>query len=495
MAELTSLKKIDKDSNLLNERNKEKYKNFDSKKKKELFSALGWLFLTFDIKKKKRERIQNDMKYNDRIALVIALIGIICNLTASYFYIELEKHEKLESNGQVFITIEIKPNATDVVQILRGCTSISTIILMIFVCKHYFIRLSFLIFKQRYDAISNIFSTKLIYQMLIEIFICLIHSPPFLDDWTVEIPTTTGTPVKVDVDLFLSSLIPLRIYLIFRYYCFYSSWADDRAEKVCNDCNTLGGIGFAIKAELKERPYTVVGVLMLTSILIFGYALRNVELAFMKDVNIEMFQDWRYVWNGFWCIIITILTVGYGDYYPQTHLGRIIAVVACLWGTFLISLMVVSLTISVEFTSQEEKAFEELKKNELTEDLRKKAFEMIRWAVKLYKVVDANNNNKETDAMIASLSKTLYKYKYHLADFRTARKFVISKEHEVSAENILHKLNENVSEEMENLINDSTAHVKTLTDYLNLSQNYQAEISNHIEKLEKMTKGLHDCIS
>lgn len=51
-----------------------------------------------------------------------------------------------------------------------------------------------------------------------------------------------------------------------------------------------------------------------------------------------------------WCIIITMTTVGFGDFYPSTHLGRFIGVLACFWGTFLVSLMVVSLTISSEFT-------------------------------------------------------------------------------------------------------------------------------------------------
>ena len=60
--------------------------------------------------------------------------------------------------------------------------------------------------------------------------------------------------------------------------------------------------------------------------------------------------DWTYLWNSMWCTIITMATVGYGDYYPETHIGRFIAILACIWGNFLISLMVVSLTISSEFS-------------------------------------------------------------------------------------------------------------------------------------------------
>ena len=43
-------------------------------------------------------------------------------------------------------------------------------------------------------------------------------------------------------------------------------------------------------------------------------------------------------------------TVGYGDFYPVTSIGRSVAVLACLWGNFIISIMVVSLTFSSEFT-------------------------------------------------------------------------------------------------------------------------------------------------
>lgn len=37
-------------------------------------------------------------------------------------------------------------------------------------------------------------------------------------------------------------------------------------------------------------------------------------------------------------------TVGYGDYFPRTLIGRIIDVVLVIWGTFVVSLMVVVLT-------------------------------------------------------------------------------------------------------------------------------------------------------
>lgn len=381
------------------------------------------------------------------------------------------------------------------VQILRGVTTLTTLLLIIFICLHYKNRLTFLIFKQRVELQSTLYSTNLLWPMIAEVIVTLIHSPPYMDNIKVAFMTTGSKPVKIDVDidLIISCLVPCRIYLLFRYYAFYSSWADDRAEIICHESNATGGIKFAIKAELKERPYTTVGLLMIISILIFGYGIRNIEVAFMQEVKSNKFQDWRYIWNGFWCIIVTILTVGYGDYYPQTHLGRAIAVIACLWGTFLISLMVVSLTISVEFSSQEEKAYDEIKKENMYLDLRLKASTMIKNLHDLNNICGSDGGIEDPESRRLYHS-ALRKYKDSLNKFRKIRRYVLSQEHETSTENILHRLNQIVSIDLNELVNLSNHHVTNLMEYVKLSKNFQEEIVSYVEKLEKLTQGLHVCI-
>ena len=84
--------------------------------------------------------------------------------------------------------------------------------------------------------------------------------------------------------------------------------------------------------------------------------------------------DWTYLWNSMWCVIITMATVGYGDFVPKTYLGRVITIMACIWGNFLISLMVISLTVSSEFTDPaHRKAFESVIRSTEQLDLRNKA--------------------------------------------------------------------------------------------------------------------------
>jgi len=43
-------------------------------------------------------------------------------------------------------------------------------------------------------------------------------------------------------------------------------------------------------------------------------------------------------------------TVGYGDYFPISNFGRIIGILACLWGVFIVSIFVVTLNNLLEFS-------------------------------------------------------------------------------------------------------------------------------------------------
>jgi hypothetical protein len=46
-------------------------------------------------------------------------------------------------------------------------------------------------------------------------------------------------------------------------------------------------------------------------------------------------------------------TVGYGDYYPKTLLGRAIMLITAILGVFLTSLLIVSLSLYLKMTSSE----------------------------------------------------------------------------------------------------------------------------------------------
>jgi len=67
-------------------------------------------------------------------------------------------------------------------------------------------------------------------------------------------------------------------------------------------------------------------------------------------------QNDLYLWNALWGMMITSFTVGYGDIVPLTHSGRIAASICAIVGTLLTSLLTASLSNSLAWNPQEQRA-------------------------------------------------------------------------------------------------------------------------------------------
>lgn len=59
-------------------------------------------------------------------------------------------------------------------------------------------------------------------------------------------------------------------------------------------------------------------------------------------------------------MVVTMTTVGFGDLFAKTYLGKLISIVACFYGVFLVSLMVVTLENSSKFLGPQNKSFNSL---------------------------------------------------------------------------------------------------------------------------------------
>jgi voltage-gated potassium channel len=61
--------------------------------------------------------------------------------------------------------------------------------------------------------------------------------------------------------------------------------------------------------------------------------------------------DFKGFWNGIWWAVVTVTTVGYGDIYPTTVVGRIVAIVLMFVGIGFLA--VLTATIASRFVSQD----------------------------------------------------------------------------------------------------------------------------------------------
>lgn len=83
-----------------------------------------------------------------------------------------------------------------------------------------------------------------------------------------------------------------------------------------------------------------------------------------------------------WNVIVTLATVGYGDFTLKTTFGRLIGLIVCFWGTFVVSYFVVTVTQMLTFAPPEEKSYTLLLRLHYKEELKRYAVNVLTSAYK-----------------------------------------------------------------------------------------------------------------
>ena len=477
-------------------------KNLDPDQKSQWKRTISWYSLADYIKDKVRHYIEHRMKILDILIILLSGLGLITNGLQTLFYLKFTKVR--ENDGTFSIKIEGKSN--NLIEALRCITSVSTLIVIILIITHYEIKKNFLIFKHEIPFNSSFCSKNLIIPMIIEIIFTLIHTPPFLNNVKINLSTTGANSEKVPIflDLFISVFILGRVYLLCKFYANYSKWGDVFASRVCNECNANGGFIFTCKAGIKEHPFLSVIIVMVLTILICGYGLRNAEISFVKNIPEKYFQDWTEIANGFWFMTTNVLSIGYGDFYPTTLLGRIIAFIACLWGILLESLLVIAITNSLNLNVKEELAYNDVEKHLENAVYKKKALNLI------YQFYNCNiicaDQEKNTSAELRNnkfeerlqfhkkmyFNKSILKTKKALIEFRKMRKNKEKKEREISVQTLMTKINFSINENMDYLLRNIKNQINNLLENLNEAQEHQNKILLFSGILDVLHKSMYD---
>lgn len=121
-------------------------------------------------------------------------------------------------------------------------------------------------------------------------------------------------------------------------------------------------------------------------------------------------SNFESIYTCIWNVIITLTTVGYGDFYPKTNSGRLVGILTAFWGVFFVSLFVVALTNILEFDSPERKAYTLLKRLEDKQNLKKYAARVLACQYK-----QGVCKKKDDNAMIRSLK---VEKKKNIKDFK-----------------------------------------------------------------------------
>jgi hypothetical protein len=83
---------------------------------------------------------------------------------------------------------------------------------------------------------------------------------------------------------------------------------------------------------------------------ILGIAVIGVLYTFASSAVICIWEDWSYLHSCYFTLI-NITTVGFGDIYPITHAGKIVAGINSVFGLMLFGLFVSSITMALQPSS------------------------------------------------------------------------------------------------------------------------------------------------
>lgn len=177
--------------------------------------------------------------------------------------------------------------------------------------------------------------------LAVKVAILLVGPYPFIEDVTFDMGVISSYPG--DYQYKLNHL--LTIISFFKNACFmgilltYSKYMRPRSYRISMMYGSNPGSIYALRAIFKESPFSVVLAAFSTSIVIFTFAFRVAEWKVYPSSGAGTVYS-----NMVWMTMITMTTVGYGDFAPQTSIGRVIGSLCVTWGGLLLSVMVVVLT-------------------------------------------------------------------------------------------------------------------------------------------------------
>ncbi|XP_013790168.1 small conductance calcium-activated potassium channel protein-like, partial [Limulus polyphemus] len=224
--------------------------------------------------------------------------------------------------------------------------------------------------------------------ILLEIAVSAVHPVPgeYYFTWnTNQEGRVESTEVPVDVVLSLPMF--LRLYLICRVMLLHSKLFTDASSRSIGALNRINfNTRFVLKTLMTICPGTVLLVFMVSLWIIASWTLRLCE-GYHDEEHTNLL-------NSLWLIVITFLSVGYGDIVPNTYCGKGIAVITGLMGAGCTALVVAVIARKLELTRAEKHVHNFMMHTQLTKRLKNAAANVLRetWLIyrntKLVKRVD-----------------------------------------------------------------------------------------------------------
>ena len=167
-----------------------------------------------------------------------------------------------------------------------------------------------------------------------------------------------GIKIIYSIDMFLFALSLLRLYVFVKTLKKWSNYTNSRGGNILKRYWSFGKkikedmylLAFLYKTCIRTIPFISSFVIFLVSIFLFSYIFKIFE----NYQNSEMGYVFGRFLNCIWYLMQTMTTVGYGEYTPDTFIGRVIGGIICFCGLVCQSLFTICLLVNISFTEENE---------------------------------------------------------------------------------------------------------------------------------------------
>ncbi len=144
-----------------------------------------------------------------------------------------------------------------------------------------------------------------------------------------------------------------RLLIFFDYAKYFSVLNTYRGRIVCKMTNVTVNDQFLIRTYLHQHPIETLLITSFFLLIVSSYCLyvfeRETNYKAMIDGDTEIAIEYH---EHIWLLVVTVMTVGYGDIYPRTTGGRFISMSASLcglvWSATLIGVINNSIALSYQ---------------------------------------------------------------------------------------------------------------------------------------------------